>query len=241
MKLVYENLFGLNIVVCDSVDTLSTFSMNNPGIYVSANAEAIYKQDSDFLRIINNNYGYADGVGAVISSHINGNGGLVKIPGCELWLSVLSKLSYSKVAFIGGDENTIEELIIKIKTEFPSLDIVFYNNGFFKNEELVLSALKELEPQFVFVGMGQPKQEIFCEKAQKLLPEARYFPVGGSFDLYVGKVDRAPIWMIKLSCEWLYRLYKDPSRWRRQLVLPMFLFRCISSRILQSFHRISPK
>lgn len=232
-----EELFGFKVFAFKSVDTLSSFALNNPGIYISVNAESLYKQDPSFLRLVNSNFGYADGVGTVISSRINGNGTLIKVPGCELWLSVLSKISSVRVAFIGGDAITMEALIEKIQCEFPLLDIVYHHNGFFESEENILSNLKRLEPEFVFVGMGQPKQEIFCEKVQQLLPEAKYFPVGGSFDLYVGKVNRAPKWMIHFGFEWFYRLCKEPSRWRRQLVLPKFLLKCLTARVLSIFSR----
>lgn len=235
MKPSVDNLFGFNIIAFESIDSLSSFALLNPGIYISVNAEGLYNQNPNFLRLVNTNFGYADGVGAVISSRINGSGRLVKLPGCELWLSVLSKVTSTKVAFIGGDEDTIQKLTSKIKCEFPLLDVVYFSNGFFEFEEQLLSALKEREPEFVFVGMGQPKQELFCEKVKTILPEAKLFPIGGSFDLYVGKVNRAPVWMVKLGLEWLYRLYLEPSRWRRQLVLPKFLLKCLTARVLNIF------
>jgi exopolysaccharide biosynthesis WecB/TagA/CpsF family protein len=231
MKLPAESLFGINISAFESIDSLSSFVIHNPGIYISVNAESLYNQNPIFSRLVNTNYGYADGVGAVISSRINGSGSLVKLPGCELWLSILSKVSATKVAFIGGDEDTINKLTSKIKIDFPLLDVVYFKNGFFEFEEQVLSALKECEPEFVFVGMGQPKQELFCEKVHDILPQAKLLPIGGSFDLYVGKVSRAPVWMVRFGLEWLYRLIQEPSRWRRQLVLPKFLIKCISFKV----------
>ncbi|GAB1055857.1 MAG: WecB/TagA/CpsF family glycosyltransferase [Shewanella algae] len=231
MNLQYEYLFGFRVGAFKSIDSLANFSTKSPGIYISVNAESLYQENSDFLRLVNANYGYSDGIGAVISSHINGTGQLVKLPGCELWLSVLGKVPSAKVAFVGGDEVVINLLVSKISAQFPLLDIVYYRNGFFDDESAVISSLSECKPEYLFVGMGQPKQELFCEAVQCVLPNVKFFPIGGSFDLYVGKVNRAPSFMIKFGLEWLYRLYLEPGRWRRQLVLPKFLLKCLLSKV----------
>ena len=54
--------------------------------------------------------------------------------------------------------------------------------------------------------------------------------VGGSFDVLAGNVKRAPLIWQKIHLEWLYRLIQQPSRWRRMLVLPLFIIKVISKR-----------
>ena len=51
--------------------------------------------------------------------------------------------------------------------------------------------------------------------------------VGGSFDLYSGKVKRAPKFMINLGLEWLYRVLNEPFRIKRLVSIPKFIFKSI--------------
>jgi N-acetylglucosaminyldiphosphoundecaprenol N-acetyl-beta-D-mannosaminyltransferase len=59
-----------------------------------------------------------------------------------------------------------------------------------------------------------------------LVPKV-YQGVGGSFDVISGRLKRAPLFVQKLGLEWLYRLLKEPWRWKRQLALPKFLIKAI--------------
>ena len=54
-------------------------------------------------------------------------------------------------------------------------------------------------------------------------------PVGGSFDVFAGKVNRAPKWMLSLGLEWLYRVLKEPWRIKRLGVIPKFLLRVLKN------------
>ena len=54
--------------------------------------------------------------------------------------------------------------------------------------------------------------------------------VGGSFDVLAGKMERAPLWMQRASLEWLFRLYKQPSRIGRMMVLPQFVIKVLQSK-----------
>lgn len=233
MSNIIEYLYGFKVFAFNSVDELACFSIKNPGIYISINAECLYKKDANFINIVNDNYGFSDGVGPVLASSLNGNGVLKKLPGCELWLSVLDKLETGKVAFLGSTTDTMELLVNKIKYNYPHLDIVFYNDGYFSSEKEIIERLVESKPEFVFIGMGQPKQEVLSNKLKQQLLNAKLYPLGGAFDLYTGKVKRAPKWLVNLGLESIYRLYLEPSRWRRQIVLPKFLFRCVLDRLFR--------
>ena len=70
--------------------------------------------------------------------------------------------------------------------------------------------------------MGAPRQELFLLRHRDRLGAAVGLGVGGSFDVWAGKVKRAPKWAQRARVEWLYRLASDPRRLRRQAVLPRF-------------------
>jgi UDP-N-acetyl-D-mannosaminouronate:lipid I N-acetyl-D-mannosaminouronosyltransferase len=74
----------------------------------------------------------------------------------------------------------------------------------------------------VFVAMGSPKQEYLMEKLHQK-HKATYQGLGGSFDVYTGAVKRAPKWWLENNLEWAFRLFKEPSRIKRQIHLIRFL------------------
>ncbi|OGG29430.1 hypothetical protein A2973_04190 [Candidatus Gottesmanbacteria bacterium RIFCSPLOWO2_01_FULL_49_10] len=98
--------------------------------------------------------------------------------------------------------------------------------------------------RLVFVGLGAPKQEYFIEKLktqnsnlkietqnsnlQKIQGENTssivLMSVGGSFDIIAGKTPRAPLILRAIGVEWLWRLVREPWRWRRQVSLVQFLW-----------------
>ncbi len=77
---------------------------------------------------------------------------------------------------------------------------------------------------FLLAGMGSPRQEYWLAENLRATGCGVGIGVGGSFDVIGGRVARAPVLFRKLALEWLYRLGKEPRRWRRQLALPRFVW-----------------
>ena len=83
-------------------------------------------------------------------------------------------------------------------------------------------------PDVVFTALGAPKQEIFNSEMRKILPQAVFIGIGGSFDVWSGVVQRAPVFWQKTGLEWLYRTVKEPQRFKRIFpTLPIFLIKVI--------------
>ena len=76
----------------------------------------------------------------------------------------------------------------------------------------------------LFAALGAPKQEKWLAKYRDQLKPCLLMGIGGSFDVLAGKVQRAPKWMQDAKLEWFFRLVKQPSRFRRMLALPKFVF-----------------
>ena len=53
---------------------------------------------------------------------------------------------------------------------------------------------------------------------------------GGVMDILAGNMKRAPEIFIKLHLEWFYRLLKEPSRIKRQVAIPKFIFEILKNR-----------
>lgn len=194
-------------------------------ILIAINAEKILKADEQLTKIINKNIGYPDGIGAVWA--LKKKGFIVeKIPGVELWLDIIKEYEKTKsFYFVGSSDGVINETVKKLKMEFPEINILNYRNGYLKvgEKELLTKDLINKKPDVVFVAMGTPKQEYLMDELLKAHP-ALYMGLGGSFDVYCGKLNRAPKVFLKLKLEWLYRLLKEPTRIRRQIKIIKFLF-----------------
>ncbi len=89
----------------------------------------------------------------------------------------------------------------------------------------ILAHLTQSRPDILFVAFGSPAQERWIAGLRKELGSAGVsvaVGVGGAFDTISGRIPRAPSWMRQVGLEWLYRLLRQPWRWRRMLALPRF-------------------
>lgn len=223
MKSAYLN--GVNTFAPKSRQDLMDYAIDHKKILVAVNAEKILHATEQSRNIINRNLGYPDGIGAVWALQKKGFKETVKIPGCELWLDIISHTYKNKSFYlVGGKQQVIQETVEKLKKEFKGINILNYRNGYVKTElEKIdlIQDIKTLKPDVVFVAMGSPKQELLMQEMQKS-HQATYQGLGGSFDVYTGHVERAPQRWVKSNLEWAYRLIKQPSRIKRQIHLLRF-------------------
>ena len=112
--------------------------------------------------------------------------------------------------------------------KYPGLKVVGTNDGYFKKtgeeSDAIIAKINESGAKLLFICLGVPVQEKWISDNKDKLTSARMcMCLGGSLDVYAGTVKRAPKIFIKLSCEWLYRLLKEPKRIGRMMKLPKFL------------------
>jgi UDP-N-acetyl-D-mannosaminouronate:lipid I N-acetyl-D-mannosaminouronosyltransferase len=217
---------GIKVYAPKSREALIEYSIKHQKILVAINAEKILHTTDESRDIINRNIGYPDGIGAVWALKKKGVKEVVKIPGCELWLNIINKHYKAKSFYlVGGKQAVIENTVIKLKAQFEGIHICNFRNGYIKTETEELALIEDIKkhkPDIVYVAMGSPKQEKLMERIQKS-HDAVYQGLGGSFDVYIGAVKRAPEWWIKNNMEWTYRLLSQPSRIKRQIHLIRFL------------------
>jgi UDP-N-acetyl-D-mannosaminouronate:lipid I N-acetyl-D-mannosaminouronosyltransferase len=235
-------LYGIENTLLNGVKTWSfnsrqqlvDFAFKTKKILVALNAEKILHANDKIREIINENIGYADGIGTVWALKKKGFKDAVKIPGRELWLDII-RSSYHEKSFylVGGKQEVIEQTVVKLKTEFPEIRIVNFRNGYISGEKEKTSLIidiKTRQPDVVFVAIGSPKQELLMGEMMQIYP-AIYQGLGGSFDVYIMSVPRAPEWWVKNNLEWAYRLIKQPSRIKRQIHLLRFLWLLLVNKI----------
>lgn len=229
-----ETVNGVMIYPFASISQLITHVAKYKGILVAINAEKILHATDETRNIINRNIGYCDGAGAVMALSKKGYE-VAKIPGCELWLHIIDAFYKEGKTFylVGGKQEVVEATVEKLRKEKEGINIIAYRNGYIKSNEEKQALLNDIaakKPDVVFVAMGSPKQELLMEEMLKLHP-AIYQGLGGSFDVYVGRVKRAPEWWVNHSLEWLYRLINEPSRIKRQIFLIPFYLKLKTGRL----------
>lgn len=219
-------LNGMKVFPFMSSKQLLEYVDSHKGILVAVNAEKVTKATDKMRAIVNNNIGYADGAGVVVAMHKLGYPNAIRIAGCDLWLDIIRE-SYKEKTFylVGGKQDVIDATVSKLRQEFDNIHILGYRNGYINSEEERENLIKDIvekKPDVVYVAMGSPKQEILMADMMELYP-AIYQGLGGSFDVYTGRVKRAPLWWQKHNVEFLYRFLKQPQRYQREYYRLKFL------------------
>ena len=118
--------------------------------------------------------------------------------------------------FYGSTDKTLEKLKNKLQEYYPGIQIAgMYSPPFralsIEEDNEVIEKINETNPDFVWIGLGAPKQEKWMSNHQGSI-NGLMIGVGAGFDYYAGNIKRAPQWMQRCNLEWLYRLMQDPKR-----------------------------
>ncbi|MDR1326915.1 MAG: WecB/TagA/CpsF family glycosyltransferase, partial [Heliobacteriaceae bacterium] len=191
-------LQGIDIDTFDFGQALE-YAGSISGQVVTINPEMIMYagKNPEFARILREaQLVIPDGIGVEIALKILGHK-VRRIAGIELARAMLDHAP--SVALIGAKPQVIEKAVENLTT----LNITYWHDGYFANDEKIYSDLKEKQPRLLLVALGSPRQEEFIYKAKELLPNTLMIGVGGSFDVWAGKVKRAPKIFQKSGLEWL--------------------------------------
>lgn len=118
--------------------------------------------------------------------------------------------------FYGSTDETLEKLYSVLTESYPGIQIAGMYSPPFRpmtedEDKEIVERINETKPDFVWVGLGAPKQEKWMAAHQGRV-EGLMVGVGAGFDYHAGNIDRAPEWMQKSNLEWVYRLLQDPRR-----------------------------
>ncbi len=200
------------------------------------------KRDSCLKDILNNgDLTIPDGIGIVYASKIKRKPLSERVTGYDLSIKIVelaNKEGYS-IYILGGKEGVAERAAANIKQKYSNVRIAGVHNGYFKGahtgfansdeEKQIITNINESKADILFVCLGVPNQEIWIDANKKKLDSRVIIGNGGTVDVIAGDVKRAPDIFQKLGLEWLYRLIKQPSRIKRQIVLPLFMLNVLFS------------
>lgn len=205
------------------------FNENRLHSVFTPNSEIIMEayRDAEFCEILNNaDLLTADGIGVVYASKILKKPISERAAGYDIARLVLEKLNYTdhKLFLFGGKPGVAEEAAENLKKEYKELNIVGTRNGYFKPEEEaeIVQQINDSGADIVFVCLGAPKQEKWINTHKDELNVKVAMGIGGSLDVFAGRVERAPDFWCKIGMEWFYRLAKEPRRIGRMMDLPKF-------------------
>lgn len=203
---------------------------------ITANPEIVMRANEDpqlMTYIKEANYICADGIGVVKAASLLGEDLPGRVTGYDTMVALLKagQEKRFKVYLLGAQAATLEKTIANIERDYPNVDIVGAHDGFFDWEDhTIAEEAAALEPDFVFVALGVPRQEKWISENIGKFSHGVFIGIGGSFDVIAGTVKRAPVLWQKLNIEWLYRLLSQPSRWKRMLVLPQFALKVLAMK-----------
>ena len=214
---------------------------NIMGVNIAAiNMEWLLQYLDENLVDIKGDYICVSNVHTTVTSYENAsycavqNGGLMAIPDGGPLSTVGRKRGYKNMArttgpslmgeifkisrhyFYGSKEETLELLDQKLKKNYPGINIAGMYSPPFRplteeEDKAVIERINETKPDFVWIGLGAPKQEKWMAAHQGKI-DGLMLGVGAGFDYYAENIKRAPMWMQKSNLEWGYRLMQDPKR-----------------------------
>lgn len=209
----------------------------NPEMLVLAN------RDTEFKEILNkSDLNFADGTGVVFASYFLGVGLPQRIPGVDfVWrLCELAEKEDKKIFLLGGQNGVVAAAVGEIKKRFPNLKIFCGGDNLKSDDPTIITLVNNFAPQILLVAFGHGRQEKWLAKNLAQLPSVDVgMGVGGTFDFIAGRVRRSPKFFRALGLEWLWRLIKQPWRFKRIFTATAyFCYSVIKSRIKNYKSRI---
>jgi N-acetylglucosaminyldiphosphoundecaprenol N-acetyl-beta-D-mannosaminyltransferase len=180
-----------------------------------------------------------DGVGIVLAARLFGERVRERVTGVDLTLRLAELEDRSpKIFLLGAGPDIAEQAAEKLRNRNPGVRIVGTWSGSPADHDApeILRRIREVEADTLLVAFGAPAQDLWLHHHRRTL--AAYgivigIGVGGTFDYLAGNVPRAPEPIRRTGLEWLYRLIRQPWRWRRQLVLPHFALLVLWERMFR--------
>jgi len=183
-----------------------------------------------------------------------------RVTGADLLEQVAKALGIRKMSLylLGGEGFITQEAAEILKSHYPGLKIAGVSSPMIsiegadllhanERDALIIEDINDAAPDVLALNLGHPKQEIWFERIRHHLKVPVTIGVGGSFSFVTKTLPRAPEWMQRIGCEWLYRLALEPRRlWKRYIVsgvkfvyatAPLLLYNGINKLITRLIHR----
>ena len=201
---------------------------------VTVNPEFVMaaQHNKDFRIAINSaSLVLADGTGVVWAARYLGQPTPERVTGTDTLPLLAQRCAASgyRLYLLGAAPGVAEAAAVRLQELAPGLEIAgTYAGSPAPNEEdEIIERIRAAQSDVLCVAYGAPAQELWIRRNLSRLPVAVAIGVGGAYDFLSGRQRRAPHIMRRIGLEWLYRLYREPWRWRRMLALPQFMVKVV--------------
>ncbi len=202
-----------------------------PHQHVVVNVDKLVKasRDPELRRIINEcALINVDGMPVVWAARLLGRPIKERVAGVDLFEALMRRAAEKgwRVFLLGAREEVVAGVKQAYAHKYRGLTIAGYRNGYWTPEEepAVVEQIAAARADLLFVAISSPKKEHFLGQYQARMKIPFAMGVGGTFDVAVGKVKRAPVWMQKSGLEWFYRFLQEPRRMFRRYFIEDMAF-----------------
>jgi N-acetylglucosaminyldiphosphoundecaprenol N-acetyl-beta-D-mannosaminyltransferase len=182
-----------------------------------------------------------DGIGVIIGLKLfygRTTGRAVRVTGISLMRSLLDSADRSRrrIYVFGGSPQVNSGAAAWICARYPGLVLAGREHGYIVEDryQALIQEINSLDIDILFIGLGSPRQEKWIHRHKNELKTRICMGVGGSLDVIAGKASWAPRWIQRAGLEWLYRLFREPGRLRRQMALPRFALELLKEKITRT-------
>lgn len=231
-----------NLSMEETLQTVEGFIQSGkPHQHVVVNVDKLVKaeRDAELRRIINEcALINVDGMPVVWASRLLGKPLKERVAGVDLFEALMRRSAAKgwRVYLLGAREEVVSEVKRLYEIKYPGLVVAGYRNGYWSEAEEpgVVADITAARADLLFVAISSPKKEHFLGQYQGQMKIPFAMGVGGTFDVAVGRVKRAPVWMQKSGLEWFYRFLQEPRRmFRRYFIEDMGFIRLFFKEALR--------
>ncbi len=204
-------------------DAISARKSVQIGVVNAAKVVKMHRDPALRQDVLSSDLIFADGMSVVWASRILGRRLPERVAGIDLMMGmfVRGQAKGYRIFFLGATDEVLGAVVERVGREFPGVQVAGKHNGYFtgNEEEEIARRIRDSRADILLVAITSPKKEKFLARWSETIDVPVCHGVGGSFDVYAGKVERAPESWQRLGIEWLYRLKQEPGRlWKRYLV-----------------------
>lgn len=240
-------VFGVrldDVTLDETLDILEGYIQSGtPHLVATNNTEFVMvaQKDEEFRQVLNSaDLSIPDGVGLIWGLGILGTPVRQHVRGTDTVWQLLERAAVKgySVFLLGAAEGVAEAAADRMRERYPRIKIAgtYAGSPDPRHDDAMVDIVRKAgHVDILLVAYGAPAQEKWIARNKERLGVPVAMGVGGVLDFIAGRVKRAPAWIRRIELEWLYRLWQQPWRWKRQLALPEFALKVLALKAKSFF------